>query len=238
MRTGHHTSLTASIGGPRPVSPDDPIPVLLTIQLARRALLFVGAGPRAGGEEAAARVERIAGEQADAIWRTARRLGVPVLELQDVAQEVMLVVVRRLVDIDAGSERAFVVATTARVAANWRRARRRRPEELTDHVDELASAAGGHEPSSPFGAEEALERSRKLEILERALSEMTEAQQVSFIMFELEQMTAKEIARALGQPEAAIVSRVRRAREVFRHYRERAAPAARLAEWAPESREK
>ncbi len=205
--------------------------------MARRALLFAGASPREGGEAAAARVERIAGDQVDAIWRTARRLGVPALELQDVAQEVMLVVVRRLADIDTGAERAFVVATTVRVAANWRRARRRRPEEPTDVVDDFASAAGEHEPSSIRGAEEALERSRKLEILERALSEMTEPQQVSFIMFELEQMTAKEIARALDQPEAAIVSRVRRAREVFRHCRERAA-RSRLAGSARESRQR
>jgi RNA polymerase sigma-70 factor, ECF subfamily len=212
-------------------------PVLLTIHMARRALLFAAASPRVG-EAAAARVERIAGDQVDAIWRTARRLGVPALELQDIAQEVMLVVVRRLADIDTGAERAFVVATTARVAANWRRARRRRPEELSDVVDDLAaSVAGGHEPSSVLGAEEALERSRKLEILDRALSEMTEPQQVSFIMFELEQMTAKEIARALDQPEAAIVSRVRRAREVFRHCRERAAHS-RVAGSPGESRQR
>jgi RNA polymerase sigma-70 factor (ECF subfamily) len=204
--------------------------------MVRRSLLFAAASPRVA-EAAAARVERIAGDQVDAIWRTARRLGVPARELQDVAQEVMLVVVRRLADIDIGAERTFVVATTARVAANWRRARRRRPEELSDVVDELACVAGGHEPSSVLGAEEALERSRKLEILERALSEMTEPQQVSFIMFELEQMTAKEIARALDQPEAAIVSRVRRAREVLRNCRERAA-RSRLAECPRESRQR
>jgi RNA polymerase sigma-70 factor (ECF subfamily) len=45
---------------------------------------------------------------------------------------------------------------------------------------------------------------------------MTDAQREAFILFDLEQLTAPEIAEQLGLPEAAIVSRVRRAREVFR----------------------
>ena len=44
----------------------------------------------------------------------------------------MLVVVRRLEAIDSNKERAFVAATTVRVTANWRRQRRRRPEEPSD----------------------------------------------------------------------------------------------------------
>jgi DNA-directed RNA polymerase specialized sigma24 family protein len=45
---------------------------------------------------------------------------------------------------------------------------------------------------------------------------MTEAQREAFTLFDLEQLTAPEIAEQLGVPEAAIVSRVRRARDVFK----------------------
>jgi RNA polymerase sigma-70 factor (ECF subfamily) len=64
--------------------------------------------------------------------------------------------------------------------------------------------------------ERSVERTQKLALLQSALSEMTEAQRIAFTMFELEQLTAREIAAELDIPEAAVVSRVRRAREVFR----------------------
>lgn len=60
-----------------------------------------------------------------------------------------------------------------------------------------------------------MERARKLELLSAALASMTEPQREAFILFELEQLTAREIAEQLQQPEAAIVSRVRRARAAF-----------------------
>ena len=59
-------------------------------------------------------------------------------------------------------------------------------------------------------------RARQLALLTRALDAMTPAQREAFTLFDLEQLTAREIAEQLGLPEAAIVSRVRRAREVFR----------------------
>lgn len=168
-----------------------------------------------GSAEQALRIERIVSEHADAVWRTARRLGVPLRDLEDVTQEVMLVVFRRIRDIEHARERAFVLGTTARVCANWRRSLRRHPEDPSDGVDAVAGASL-HASLSSDG-ERRLEQSERLMILDRALSDMNEAQRVSFVMFELEQMTAREIARELAVSEATIVSRVRRAREVFWH---------------------
>jgi RNA polymerase sigma-70 factor (ECF subfamily) len=145
----------------------------------------------------------------------ARRLGVPDSEIEDMAQEVLVVVVRRLERIELGKERAFVASTTVRVASNWRRSRRRRPEDPSDALDAVASSR----LSSSFAgvdAEQSLERGRLLARLTLALEVMTEQQREAFILFDLEQLTAPEIAEQLGLPEAAIVSRVRRAREVFR----------------------
>ena len=165
----------------------------------------------------------IAEQQLDVIWRMARRLGVPDCDIEDVAQEVLIVVVRRQDYIEVGKERAFVASVTARVVANFRRTRRRRREDPSDELEGFASArsggAFGGGGSGAFGgvdAEQNIERSRQLARLERALEEMTEAQREAFTLFDLEQLTAPEIAEQLGVPEAAIVSRVRRAREVFK----------------------
>jgi RNA polymerase sigma-70 factor (ECF subfamily) len=132
-----------------------------------------------------------------------------------VAQEVLIVVVRRQDSIEPGKERAFVASVTARVVSNWRRTHRRRREDPSDSLEAIASArsAGAFSSSDP---ERSLERSRQLARLERALDEMTEAQREAFTLFDLEQLTAPEIAEQLGVPEAAIVSRVRRARDVFK----------------------
>jgi RNA polymerase sigma-70 factor (ECF subfamily) len=162
-----------------------------------------------------ARAAAIAEQHLDVIWRMARRLGVPDSEIEDMAQEVLVVVVRRLERIELGKERAFVASTTVRVASNWRRSRRRRPEDPSDALDAVASSR----LSSSFAgvdAEQSLERGRLLARLTLALEVMTEQQREAFILFDLEQLTAPEIAEQLGLPEAAIVSRVRRAREVFR----------------------
>jgi DNA-directed RNA polymerase specialized sigma24 family protein len=45
---------------------------------------------------------------------------------------------------------------------------------------------------------------------------MPEPQRVAFTLFELEQLTAREIAEQLGVAESAVFSRVRRAWQIFR----------------------
>lgn len=168
----------------------------------------------------AARLEDIVQRHLDSAWRTARDLGVPPHEVEDVVQEVLVVIMRRLDDIEAARERAFVAATTARVVANWRRSRRRRPEDLTESMDALDTASFVERPGLRT-PEQSLERSQKLAVLRRALDEMPEPQRVAFTLFELEQLTAREIAEQLGVAESAVFSRVRRAWVVFRRCCER-----------------
>jgi RNA polymerase sigma-70 factor (ECF subfamily) len=168
------------------------------------------------------RVQQIVLEHLNAIWRTARRLGVPPSDVDDVAQEVALVILRRESVIQPGKERAFVIGSTARIASNWRRSRRRQPQPLPDAAAGLAEV--GRAQLSPLeGAgdptqEAALERAQGLALLEAALHEMTPRQRLVFTLFELEEFSAREIAEQLEIPEAAVVSRLRRAREVFQSF--------------------
>jgi RNA polymerase sigma-70 factor (ECF subfamily) len=170
----------------------------------------------------ASRVQQIVLEHLNAVWRTARRLGVPSSDVDDVAQEVALVVLRRESVIQPGRERAFVIGSTARIASNGRRSRRRQPLPLADAAAGFAEV-GRAELAPPEGAgdssqEASLQRAQGLALLEAALQEMTPAQRVVFTLFELEEFSAREIAEQLEIPEAAVVSRLRRGREVFQSF--------------------
>jgi len=178
---------------------------------------LLGAGADATAFEADDRVREMVVRNLDAVWRTACRLGLRGADPDDLAQEVALVVMKRKAAIEPGKERAFMLATAARIAANWRRSGRRRSRQGA----ELALAlAGGLEAdaAAPPSPERELVRARGLALLDAALKEMTESQRVAFVLFELEELSAKEIAEQLGVPEAAVVSRVRRAREEFQRF--------------------
>jgi RNA polymerase sigma-70 factor (ECF subfamily) len=167
------------------------------------------------------RVEHIVLRHLDAIWRTARDLGVSARDLDDVVQEVLIVCVRRLSDIEPGRERAFLLATTSRVAANWRRSRRRRPAEPYESMEDLA-LQGLDARAQPHSPADALEHKRELQLVQAALEEMSEPQRVAFTLFELEELTAREIAEQLGLSEQVVFGRVQRARAVFQRYLARA----------------
>jgi len=175
----------------------------------------------ASAEARVARVEQIVLRHLDAIWRTARDLGVSTRDLDDVVQEVLIVCVRRLSDIEPERERAFLLATTSRVVANWRRSRRRRPAEPVEAVDEIA-AHSLDTRSKPRNPAELLEHKRELQLVQAALEEMNEQQRVAFTLFELEELTAREIAAQLGLSEQVVFARVQRARAVFQRYVARA----------------
>lgn len=173
----------------------------------------------------------------DAIYRTARRLGARDGDIEDVVQEVLVVLARRFDDIETGKERAFALGTTARIAAGFRRQARRRREELVAEVEEDGAYVHSLAPSPSVHGERHLEQLEALALLRIGLDAMTEAQRVTFVLFELEELRASEIAAELGVAEAAVVSRLERARKVMRRVCERrgAPVAARHAEPGEES---
>src|SRR6185436_1596037 len=114
------------------------------------------AQPQASASE---RVQRLVRDHLASVWRTARDLGVAPCDLDDVAQEVLIVVLRRLDQITPGRERVFAVATAVRVVANWRRRRRRKPLTVTDDLEALHSLAT-QDGATPAEAELALEKAR------------------------------------------------------------------------------
>ncbi len=190
--------------------------MLSTLRLPFRWTLSARRSADTGEQEAEDRFTALASEHLDAIYRTARRLGAREGEIEDLVQEVLLVVARRLDDIDRGKERAFALATAARVASEFRRRERRRREQLMAELEPEGGYLHQHALATAASGERQVEQAEALELLRAGLEAMTEPQRVIFVLFELEELRASEIAAQLGLAEAAVVSRLQRARTVMR----------------------
>jgi RNA polymerase sigma-70 factor (ECF subfamily) len=152
----------------------------------------------------------------DAVWRALRRLGAPDATVDDASQQVFLVALRRLDDIEVGRERAYLLGIAVRVASDARRAARRRREvPMDDDVAETLSARATRAAVPPL-PDEILDQRRALAALSAALDEMPAELREAFVLFDLEELSATEVARVLGIPVGTVASRVRRARERFR----------------------
>lgn len=147
-------------------------------------------------------------EHYELIWRTLRRLGVPEHSVEDAAQQVLVVLARRLSEVRPGAERAFMVATATRVAADARKQHQRRREDFD--ADVLAARV-----SSAPGADELLDRERARQLLDFVLDQMPDELRTVFIFFEFEGMATADIAELLELPSGTVASRLRRAREAF-----------------------
>jgi RNA polymerase sigma-70 factor (ECF subfamily) len=142
------------------------------------------------------------------IWRSLRRRGVPAAQVDDAAQEVFFVAHRRHADIQPGRERAFLFGVALRIASSARRELARSPET----ADEVAISQAIEPAPQP---DEALEAKRARAQLDKALDAMGDEQRVVFVLFEIEQLTAPEVASLLEIPLGTVSSRLQRARKQF-----------------------
>ena len=154
----------------------------------------------------------------DFVWRSARRLGVAPRGLDDAVQDVFLVVHRRLGDYSGRSSlKSWIFGITRRVARDHRRRVERKEGRLVADGDaELAFADDHHESPRECAA-----RGEAMEMLYRFLGQLEDAKREVFIMAELEQMTAPEIAEALDINLNTAYSRLRAARREFERAVER-----------------
>jgi len=138
------------------------------------------------------------------VWRVLRRFGLTPADADDAAQRVFMIAVTRLDDIAQGSERAFLFRTAAHVASKVHRAQRQQPDRPAAELIEA------EDPAAP--ADVLLDRRRARDLLDRILSELPEELRAVFVLFEIEGLTAPEVADALEIPEGTVASRLRRAR--------------------------
>jgi RNA polymerase sigma-70 factor, ECF subfamily len=168
--------------------------------------LGLGAVPIAGPETRdLPEFEAIYAEYFSAVWRTLRRLGVPVAQLDDAAQDVFLVVHRRLPEFDGRSVRGWLYAIAVRIASDYRRsALLRRTLPLSDSLVDPAL--------DPGRTNELRESVRQLHAL---LGELPEQKRTVFVLGELEELSVPEIAEALAENVNTVYSRLRAARAEF-----------------------
>ncbi len=179
---------------------------------------FSGADPSlAHGAEAAAgeasRAElpedfdRLYAEHFEFVWRTLRRLGVAQENLDDAAQDVFIVLLRRKAEFRGqSSHKTWLFGIASNVTHEYRRKQAR-----AARVKPVPDDYRAQDPS-PF---EQASSSQDLRLIDQLLESLDENKRHVFILSELEQMSAPEIAVALGVKLNTVYSRLRAARQAF-----------------------
>jgi RNA polymerase sigma-70 factor (ECF subfamily) len=151
------------------------------------------------------------------IERWASRLGGPLVDSDDVVQDVMAVVHRRIADFQPGAALTtwlyritLNVATTRRRRERLRRWLRGLPH---DYTDEIAT-------SGPSALDELERREAALEVY-AALDRLDEKYRSAIILFEIEGLSGEQIAELTGKPLATVWIHLHRGRQKFRRVYER-----------------
>jgi RNA polymerase sigma-70 factor (ECF subfamily) len=142
------------------------------------------------------------------VYRSLLRLGIPRSVVEDVAQDVFLVVRRRLGDYDRNrSLSAWLFGIARRVASEWRRSTGRAQRRL----DLL--------PPPPEGetAARSAELGEAAELVRNFLAELDEDHRLVFVLSELEGLSGTEIAEALATNRNTVYTRLRKVRARFEH---------------------
>jgi RNA polymerase sigma-70 factor (ECF subfamily) len=147
------------------------------------------------------------------VWRTVRRLGIPESLVDDVVQEVFVTVHRRL---GAFQGRSSLRTWLFGIALNVVRAHRRSLRTKYPHAVATASPI---DPESlvdlAAGPHDAAARREAARLVEQLLDALDDDKRAVFVLAELEQMSAPEIAAALELPVNTVYSRLRLARQEF-----------------------
>jgi RNA polymerase sigma-70 factor, ECF subfamily len=152
------------------------------------------------------RLGRMFDDHHDFVRRRVQRLGLSIDKADDAAAEAFLVAAERLDDIKKGSERAFLFGTALRVAQKLMRTERR--WVLQGDMDfRLARSATPEVLAS--------ER-RAVDVISEVVAAMDFDVRRTFMLFEIEGLTTRQIADASGVPPGTVASRLRRARRVLR----------------------
>lgn len=140
------------------------------------------------------------------VGRLLRHWGVRT-DLDDAIQQVFITFARKEASVELGKERAFLAGTAIHVAARARRAYmvgKRREEELQGEP-----LLDGRDP------EQLARQNQELHQLDRVLGLLSDDLRAVFLMYEVEEMTMREISEALQLPPGTVASRLRRARAAF-----------------------
>lgn len=150
--------------------------------------------------------ERVYADEFDFVWRCLQGLGVPKAQLDDAAQDVFVIVYRRLPSYERrASLRTWLYGIVRNVAyKEWRRVKRKPSERLEE------------EPESPErGPEELARDEQAARFIRRFVSSLDDRKREVFVACMLEQLSVPEVAQALEIPLNTAYTRLRAARLEF-----------------------
>jgi RNA polymerase sigma-70 factor (ECF subfamily) len=153
-------------------------------------------------------------EHFDFVWRSLGRLGVDPSYVEDAAQDVFVIAHRRLAEFEGRSSvKTWLFGIALRVASDFRRAaRRKRSHGIVPEADADTTAVTDADAPSPL---DMAARGEAVARLQAILGELDEDRRAVFILAELEQMSAPEIAEAVGANLNTVYTRLRAARREF-----------------------
>lgn len=138
------------------------------------------------------------------VWRSARRLGTPRAELDDVVQDVFLAVHSRPAAYAGRSSlKTWLFGITANVVKMWQRS-----DARAQRRTELAGAMMVASPPS-----DVVQQHEAVDLLDRLVGVLEPAQRLVFVLIELEDVAPKDVARDLELSINTVHSRLRLARK-------------------------
>lgn len=184
----------------RRASPDiPPMPAGATPSLAHAA------APRSSAPALRDAVGELYRGHARALWRALGRLGVPAGAVEDALHDLFIVVQRRLPEFEQRAAiRTWLYAIAVRIARKYRDRERR-----DAHEPEQDWASPDRQPEHALLAAEALGQ------LDALLAELDASKREVFVLHEVEELTAPQIAAILEVNVNTVYSRLREARRAF-----------------------
>jgi RNA polymerase sigma-70 factor, ECF subfamily len=156
--------------------------------------------------------QALVAESGHFVFRILRRAGLDDATAEDATQQVFLIAARKLGSIEHGKEKAFLYTTAMHVASQQKRRTFRRAEvSYEEDSPESRRVAAEEVPS----LDDLLDQRRAREILDDILAAMPEKLRDVFVLSEIEDLSAPEVAACLDVPVGTVASRLLRAREVF-----------------------
>jgi RNA polymerase sigma-70 factor, ECF subfamily len=149
------------------------------------------------------------------VWRCLRALGLAGAQVDDAIHDVFLVVQQKLPTFDGGVKvTTWLYAICIRVARRYRWAARKDAWRFAA-IDDEPDSSGEPNPTWQRDPEQAMERGERLSLAQRALERLEDEKREAFVLSQVEQMSAPEIAEIMGVPLNTVYSRIRAAKLAF-----------------------
>lgn len=157
------------------------------------------------------------------VWSSLRRLGARDADVLDLAQKVFLTAFLKLPEFEGRSSiGTWIFGICQRVASDYRKSARIKREVPLD-TSELDELSGIFEDAT-----QGVDTRQRSELAEAILARLPEPQRRAFVLYELEELPARDIAVLLGISVGTVRSRLRLARRAFTRELERRSAPERL----------